>query len=135
MKPRIILIEDNLGDVGIIRRALDRHVKSYHLEVIHNGSDALRLFQSVESEAQAMPDLVVLDLNLPRVPGKRLLRYLRESSRLCAIPVIVATSSDAVADRSDAIQYHATFFTKPSDVGSFMKIGELVAEKVFKPSR
>lgn len=135
MKPRIILIEDNLGDVGIIRRALDRHLKSYDLEVIHNGSDALRAFRSLESEAQAMPDLVVLDLNLPRVPGMEVLRYLRESSRLCAIPVIVATSSDAVADRSGASLYRASFFTKPTDVASFMKIGQLVAEKLSMPSR
>lgn len=134
MKPRIMLVEDNLGDIAFIRRALDQHVKDYDLEVIRTGSDALRTFTTLESNPRPLPDLVVLDLNLPRVSGQTLLRFLRKSESLSTIPVIVATSSDALDDHLTALFEGAIFFRKPTNVHTFMQIGQLIVEMLAQHS-
>ncbi|MEO7145451.1 MAG: response regulator [Bryobacteraceae bacterium] len=135
MKPRILLAEDNAGDVYFIRRALDKHLKTYDLEVVSDGREALSLLYQMDSDALPAPDVVLLDLNLPGVHGSKLLAYLKASIRLTRVPVIVSTSSDAPSDRADVARRGASYFKKPIDVSAFMKIGELVVHTLEQAGR
>ena len=126
----ILVAEDNPGDVFLIRRALERHGLKAELKVVEDGQAALRFLDRAESDdPEACPDLILLDLNLPRAPGSRVLRRVKQSARLADTPVIVVTSSDSPADRETVAQLGAAhYFQKPGDLASFMRLGGIVRE-------
>src|SRR5215813_2789203 len=121
----ILLIEDSPSDVILIRRALDKALNHYRLNLAADGESALKILSSVETECCPRPDLIVMDLNLPRISGQKLLDYVRGSDRLAGIPVIVATSSDVPADRVNVSGHGAKYFHKSLSVAEFMSLGEL----------
>lgn len=127
---RILLAEDNDGDVFLVRRALDKHVGRYQLLLASDGEEALRLLERANAVAGApCPDFFVLDLNLPRCSGVQILERLRRMPRWAATPVIVFTSSDSPEDRAEAFRLGADrYFHKPIDFDSFMKLGEMIKE-------
>src|SRR3954465_6032738 len=92
----ILLAEDNPGDVFLVRRALEKHgLQEVELVVVEDGQSALRYIERVDHEADSnVPDLALLDLNLPRATGTRILTRIRQSARFSRIPIIIVTSSD-----------------------------------------
>jgi two-component system, chemotaxis family, response regulator Rcp1 len=124
----ILLAEDNPGDVFLVRRALEKHDLDVTLVVVEDGQAALRFIESADADDNApCPDLVLLDLNLPRATGTRVLTRLRQSRRCRGIPIIIVTSSDSPLDRETAATLGATgYFQKPGDLASFMKLGRIV---------
>ncbi|MGE3628812.1 MAG: PAS domain S-box protein, partial [Sandaracinaceae bacterium] len=110
----VLLVEDNLGDVDLVRdAAIDL---SLDLEVVHDGEQALAYLQGVAPyEARRRPELVLLDLKIPRKGGLEVLRELSTDSDLCRIPVVVLTSSQAPQDLAKAYQFGArACFAKPA---------------------
>lgn len=127
-KTRILLAEDNDGDVFLVRRALQRRGVPHELTVAHNGEEAMIWLRGNSGE-DAGPDLILLDLNLPRIDGAQLLSYIRKSDSFSRTPVIVLTSSDSPKDRQMAMERGANlYFRKPTDLASFMDLGRIIEE-------
>ena len=125
---RILLAEDNDGDVFLVRRALEKRGLVHELTVARNGEEALNLLNHSEQgpEAEAL-NLILLDLNLPKIDGIQVLSRIRKAEVLRGTPVIVLTSSDSPKDRESALAMGANaYFRKPTDLVSFMQLGEVV---------
>jgi len=128
-EPLIILAEDNSADVFIVRMALSDSSLGSNLRVLSDGEEALRFLADVEKGAEPVPDLWLLDLNLPKYSGLAVLEKIRASSKCQSLKVIVITSSNSPADRADAARLDAVYyFLKPNDVSEFLKISSLVRE-------
>jgi CheY-like chemotaxis protein len=130
---RILLAEDNDGDVFLVRRALDKKGLKHELSVARTGEEALRLLQQAEHSGKTeAPNLILLDLNLPKIDGIQLLSRIRKVDAFTDTPVIVLTSSDSPKDRDRALAMGATlYFRKPTDLESFMRLGDAV-EKILR---
>ena len=126
---RILLVEDNAGDVFLVRRALEKQGLHHDLIVAQNGEAALQLLD--QAALDAAPELVLLDLNLPKVTGTQVLSHIRETASLATTPVIIITSSDSPSDRERALSLGANvYFRKPTDLQSFMRLGQVVEQFV-----
>jgi two-component system, chemotaxis family, response regulator Rcp1 len=125
IKPiEILLVEDNPGDVRLTREALkDAKVKT-SLTVVNDGVAALALLRKQGAYSNApTPDIVLLDLNLPRVNGMEVLTQIKSDESLKQIPVVVVTSSKAEEDVAKSYNLHANcYITKPIDFDQFMKM-------------
>jgi CheY-like chemotaxis protein len=126
----VLLAEDNPGDVFLVRRALEKHGLSVELVVVEDGQAALRYIERVDTDdSSSSPDLALLDLNLPRATGSRILTRIRQSRRCSGIPIIIVTSSDSPLDREAVAQLGATgYFQKPGDLAGFMQLGQVVRD-------
>jgi CheY-like chemotaxis protein len=133
---RILLAEDNEGDIFLVRRALDKHIGPYQLLLAKDGEEALRVLECADADESAVsPDFVILDLNLPRHSGIEILKRLRNFPKYAAAPVIIFTSSDSPQDKVEAFRLGANrYFQKPTDLAGFMKLGEMVKEILPKPA-
>jgi CheY-like chemotaxis protein len=125
----ILLAEDNPGDVLLVREALKWEQIDHTLVVQADGERMLRYIESVEAGEVLCPDLILLDLNLPKKNGQTLLARLRQSPVCGLIPVVIVTSSDSPKDRVAVAQLGATkYFRKPTDFEEFMRLGALIRE-------
>lgn len=121
---RIVLVEDNPSDVFLLRRALEEHDVDYTLEVIRDGEQALKYLARLESGVDTRPDLLVLDLNLPRHDGIEVLTSCRETPGLDSVPIIVLTSSDSPKERERAEELGVSdYVRKPLLLDEFMAVG------------
>ncbi len=100
LKPRILLVEDNLGDVELLQRALAIAGVACELSVISDGRRPARVQHRGEYASSALPDLMILDLNLPKVSGHQILAAARATDEFEAVPIVVLTSSLVVAGTS-----------------------------------
>ena len=127
---RIFLVEDNPADVYLIEQALREQGIAFNLEVAVDGKQALLFLQGGAHVSEASrPALILLDLNLPQHDGTEILRCIRQSRLLAAVPVVVFTSSDSPKDRHLAMQSGATrYFRKPSSLKEFLAIGATLKE-------
>ena len=126
---RILLAEDNPGDVLLFREALRSCNLACELVVAEDGEKALKLLQRVASDGLAAPDLIVLDVNLPRRSGQEVLRWVRATPPLVTIPVIILTSSASPDDKTMATQLGADLYVqKSSDLDEIFQIGHTVQD-------
>lgn len=118
----VLLVEDNPGDVRLTREALNETGRELRLNVVSNGIDALRyLRRESPYETASRPNLILLDLNLPKKDGRELLAEIKNDDDLKLIPVVVMTTSDAQADIRRAYSLHANcYVTKPADFDAFV---------------
>ena len=121
---RLLLVEDDPGDVLITREALEQSKLIHHLDVVGNGEEAMAFLRHEgESAGSKTPHLVLLDLNLPRKNGKEVLAEVKSDPELSHIPVIVLTTSEAEVDVVSTYQLHANaFITKPVDFDRFHEV-------------
>lgn len=133
-KQQILLIEDAEPDVFLVREALRQAGIACELKVLDDGEKAVDFIDELdENSAAPCPDVVLLDLNLPKRSGDQILEHMRQSERCGQIPVIVVTSSDSPKDREQTSRLGATiYFRKPSRLDEFMKLGPLVGEMLKK---
>ena len=112
----ILLVEDNLGDVDLTREVLQESTVHHRLHVARDGMEAMAFLRRDGKYADSpRPNLILLDLNLPRKDGREVLKEIKETDSLKRIPVIVLTSSDADADINKSYELHANcYLTKPS---------------------
>lgn len=120
----ILLVEDDPGDVLLTKEALGGSKLLHELTVIDNGEEALRYLKREPPHAAATrPDLVILDLNLPRLDGRELLGLVKSDPDLRQIPCVVLTTSDAEEDVLRSYDLHANaYVTKPVDFRSFVNV-------------
>ena len=129
-KVRILLAEDNPGDVFLVKRALDFHRINYELNLATNGEEAISLVHRADGGDLSI-DLMLVDLNLPRYDGGQVVAAVRSSTVLARTPIIILTSSDSPHDRSRLFELGASiYFRKPADLMAFMEVGRLVQEVV-----
>jgi CheY-like chemotaxis protein len=120
----VLLVEDDPGDVLMTREALDGHTIRNNLNVVADGVEALAYLRREEGYASAVrPDLVLLDLNLPRRDGREVLAEIKADEMLHQIPVVVLTTSQAEEDILRSYQLHANaYVTKPVDFDNFVRV-------------
>jgi len=120
----VLLVEDNPGDVRLTREALKDGKVSNHLSVAPDGVEALRFLRREGSYAGApRPDVVLLDLNLPKKDGRQVLQEMKQDPALRTIPVVILTSSDAERDIAAAYELQAScYITKPVDLDQFITV-------------
>ena len=112
----------------MIKEVLRECAYDFNLRVARDGQDALQYLRELDRDpASKCPALVLLDLNLPKVPGIEVLRELRRTSHCKYVPVIVVTSSTAEADRA-AVQHLGTeaYFEKPANLAAYMKLAHVI---------
>lgn len=119
-----MLVEDNPADVGLVREALYEHQVRYNLTVLSDGERALELIDRLDREQMTCPDLVLLDLKLPKKGGFDVLERMRASVQCAHAPVVILTSSNAQEDRALAAKLGVTkYIRKPDRLDDFLKIG------------
>ena len=130
---QVLLVEDNQDDVEILRRALERSRIPNELYVARDGQEALDLlFGGADGAASLRPDLVILDVNTPRVNGLEVLERIRASDQFGTMPVVVLTVSDREEDVVRSYQLGAnTYIQKPPEFQQFVHVLEVLGEYWF----
>ncbi len=124
MPIEILLVEDNAADVRLTQEALKEAKVANRLHVVEDGAKAMDFVRHTGAYAQSpRPDLILLDLNLPRKDGREVLKELKDDPDLRRIPVVVLTTSQAEEDILRAYNLHANcYISKPVDFGNFMTV-------------
>ena len=122
----ILLVEDNPGDVRLTREALKEggFRQEVELMVVPDGEQAMR-YLNKEAPYQNVftPDLIFMDLNLPRLDGREVLKRIKTDPRFKTIPVVILTTSEAVKDIRYSYELHANcYITKPVDISQFIDV-------------
>jgi CheY-like chemotaxis protein len=118
----LLLVEDDPGDVMMTREALDEAKVLHDLHVVDNGEAAIAFLRQEAPYAEApRPDLIFLDLNLPRMDGREVLAIVKSDESLRRIPLVVLTTSDSQDDIARSYDLHANaYVTKPVGLESFL---------------
>jgi CheY-like chemotaxis protein len=137
----VLLIEDDPGDELITREAFEHNKIANTLHVARDGQEGLDyLYRRGAYQDAQRPDLILLDLNLPKYNGRQLLEMIKSDADLCDIPIVVLTTSAAEEDILRSYQLHANaYVTKPVDLDQFMsavrQIDEFFVQVVQLPVR
>lgn len=126
----VLLVEDNPGDVRLIREALKDAKIHAHITVVHDGLEALGLLRREGKYSSGpLPDLILLDLNLPKMSGHEVLAKIKQDEVLHRIPVVIVTSSKADQDIAASYDLHANcFVTKPVDLDQFFNVVQAIRD-------
>jgi chemotaxis family two-component system response regulator Rcp1 len=121
---QILMVEDNPDDIELTVEALKDARVANHLTVVRDGEEALSYLRCRGKYAQAVrPDLILLDLNMPRKNGRDVLRDIKNDPKLKRIPVVILTTSQAEEDILHTYDLHANcYITKPVDFNQFLKV-------------
>jgi two-component system, chemotaxis family, response regulator Rcp1 len=127
---RILLVEDNEGDIVLTLEALKEAKIHNTIDVVRDGEEALRFLRKEgKYKTGHTPDLIFLDINLPKVDGTEILSIIKHDEVLKLIPVIMLTTSDAEKDITRSYYNHANcYITKPVDMGKFMEVIQTIKQ-------
>lgn len=137
----VLLVEDNPGDVRLTREAFRDANMSIRLHVVSDGVEAMKFVRQEAVHADApRPDLILLDLNLPKMDGREVLARIKNDDNLKTIPTIILTTSGAQADILRSYQLHANaYVSKPLQLDAFQGLVSCINEfwltKVMLPHR
>jgi two-component system, chemotaxis family, response regulator Rcp1 len=128
LKPRVLLVEDNPGDIRLTQEALKESEMEIVLDVVSDGEQALDFLMKRNKYTEATrPNVILLDLNLPKKNGIEVLKEVKAHESLKKIPIIVLTTSDADHDIAKAYSFHANcYILKPVDFDDFSKVIRLI---------
>ena len=116
----ILLVEDNEGDILLTREAFEESKIVNHITLIRDGKEAIKYFENITDKSD-IPNLVLLDINLPKVSGHEVLIYIKSHEKYKAIPIIMLTTSSSEKDIKLCYKnYVNCYITKPIDVADFM---------------
>ena len=117
----VLLIEDNPGDVRLTQEAFRASNKAINLRVAMDGVEAMSFLQRTGAQAHApRPDLILLDLNLPKMDGRQVLAHIKSDESLKLIPTVILTTSDAESDIVKSYELQANcYLTKPVQLEAF----------------
>ncbi|MCB1093990.1 MAG: response regulator [Verrucomicrobiae bacterium] len=128
---RILLIEDSLADIRLFEAALQTVENHPHVEIAYNGESALALLE----ESSSLPDIIILDLNLPGMDGHEVLVKLKSDDRWTSIPVIVLSTTHCPQEIRSVYRNHASsFVSKSSDFGTFTTAIQCLCRHWFQTS-
>jgi len=121
---QVLVVEDDLGDLALVENAFADHSVSSTLHHVADGADALAFLRRENGFTDApRPDLILLDLNMPRVDGRQVLEQIKHDDDLRSIPAIVFTTSAATPDIVSSYRSHANaYVTKPIDLDDFDRV-------------
>src|SRR5665647_1284431 len=127
---KILLIEDNEGDIVLTIEALKEAKVNNVIQVVRDGEEALQYLRKQERFSNMeTPDLILLDINLPRLDGKEVLAEIKKDEDLMIIPVVMLTTSDSEKDILESYQHHANcYITKPVDFQKFMHVVHMIKD-------
>ncbi len=133
----VLLVEDNPGDIRLTQEAFKECSVPVNLSYVTDGAEAiLYLLKSNPYENASTPDIILLDLNLPKKDGKQVLAFIKGNHKLRTIPVIVLSTSNAESDVIQAYDLHANcFITKPIDFNNFIEVVKITEQFWFKTVR
>jgi len=133
----ILLAEDNMGDILLVRRALEEYQVEHELKVVRDGGEALAFVAHMGQPGEApCPDIFLLDLSLPKADGAEILKEFRKHPACARTPVIAVSSSDTPRDRAEMAQLGVDrYFRKPLDLNAFLQLGAVVREVVAEAGR
>jgi len=134
---KILLVEDNEGDILLTREALEHADKLRQIDVVKNGSEAIRFLEdSLLKVNNSIPDIIFLDINLPKMNGQEVLQFIKTNDRLKHIPVIMLTTSSSQKDiLSSYLNGANSYITKPVDLNSYMETIAKVEEYWYEISK
>lgn len=119
---QVLLVEDNEGDILLIKEALLQEQKPHHFEICRNGMQAIEWLENqVQNHPEHLPQLIFLDINLPKKNGQEVLQFIKGHEDLRHIPVIMLSTSSYHIDILTSYQNMANcYITKPVDADAFM---------------
>lgn len=126
----ILLVEDNPGDVRLTKEGLKEGKIKNNLHVVMDGVEALSFLHKKEEYVDApRPDIILLDLNLPKKDGREVLSEIKDDDRLKSIPVVVLTTSKAEEDIAKSYDLHTNcYITKPVDFNQFIRVVRIIED-------
>jgi CheY-like chemotaxis protein len=126
----ILLVEDNEGDILLTKEALLDAKINNEVTVARDGEVAINYLESTLKEsAKNLPDLILLDINLPKLNGQEVLQFVKSHTSFKRIPVVILTTSSSDLDVVDAYNNHANcFITKPVDLNKFFEVVRKIQE-------
>ena len=126
----ILLVEDNPADVRLTVEALKEEKVHSTLHIVNDGEEALDFLRKQGTFSNAIrPDLILLDLNLPKIDGREVLKEIKNDEKLKSIPVVVLTASKAEEDIVKSYNLHANcYITKPVDLKQFIKVARSIQD-------
>lgn len=130
----ILLIEDNIGDVLLTKEAFRTTHFKYNLRVAKDGEEALNILsRKGKFNKDPLPDLILLDLSLPKIDGKEVLEKIKTSNELKNIPIIILSGSEAESDMTTSFDLHAnSYVVKPDNFDDFKEIVASIENFWFK---
>lgn len=133
-KVQILIVEDNPGDVLLVREALNESNLPFELSHVADGEEAVNFLQQRGGYKDRLkPDLVLLDLNLPKRTGWEVFEEMRSDDSLRNVPVVILSSSGEPEDRRRAARgYRSIYIQKPADFDEYLRIGKRIAEFLFR---
>ena len=119
---KILLIEDNEGDILLTEEAINTNKTVSEISIARNGMLAIKQLENIlESKKEILPDIILLDINLPKKNGQEVLTFIKSNEELKQIPVIMFTTSSTERDIITSYKNHANcFITKPVDLNDFI---------------
>lgn len=129
----ILLVEDDDDDVLLMRKTLEKDRIANHIHRVQDGVEAIAFLRKEGKYADAVrPDLILLDLNMPRMDGREVLKNIKEDPELRIIPVVVLTTSDDQRDVLKSYEHQAnSYVTKPVDLLQFRRVLQSIKEYWF----
>ncbi|MCW3093047.1 MAG: two-component system response regulator [Ferruginibacter sp.] len=120
----ILLVEDNEGDIILTREALNMGGVNHEVSIVRDGEQAIKFLNKEDINYKAKrPDLILLDINLPRIDGFEVLSYIKKNEQLKTIPVIMLTTSTSEKDVLASYKNHANcYISKPVDLDKFFEV-------------
>lgn len=137
----VLLVEDSPGDIRLTEEAFHGANMSVHLHVANDGVEAMAFLKHEKGRSQVpRPDLILLDLNMPKMDGRQVLACIKTDDALKTIPIVILTTSGSEEDVVKSYQLHANcYFTKPVELDAFeslvKSINEFWLTKVKLPTR
>ena len=125
---KILLVEDNEGDIVLTLEALKDAKAGNSVMVVRDGEEAMQyLLKQGKYKNAETPDIIILDINLPKMNGKEVLEEIKKNESLSIIPVIMLTTSNSEKDILESYRNHANcYITKSSDFQKFMEIVDMI---------
>lgn len=125
--PFVLLVEDNDGDLVLIKEALNEGETEKTLAAVHDGQEAMEWLQERVEQKLPLPHIIFIDINLPRMNGHELLQWIKTQEPLRPIPILVLTTSASDQDIRKAYESGAaSFLTKPIDLDDFTALFETI---------
>ena len=128
--PEVLLVDDNPADVDLTSDVLAKSKRHFHVQALPDGTEAISFLRHQGDYAEApVPDLVVLDLNLPRKDGREVLAEVKSDPDLAKIPIVIFTTSQAASDISRCYELGANcYLRKPGNLPDFVAVVQSMAD-------